>query len=145
MFRISSLNYSMYHAMLIPPIRTFLKTIRFAISARGPLLQNNCLSKEEKEIDNFLLFKKRAKEKIMELSTATNFLSKKILFFQTVCVNKVNAFENCSLILSCKIQVSNINDECVVNASEATPRGAPFQECFWAYAANLRGGTHDVV
>ena len=72
-FRISSLNYSMYHAMLIPPIRTFLKTIRFAISARGPLLWNNCLSKEEKEIDNFLLFKKRAKEKIMELSTAANF------------------------------------------------------------------------
>ena len=52
---------------------TFLKTTHFAISARGPLLWNNCLSKEEKEIDNFLLFKKRAKEKIMELSTAVNF------------------------------------------------------------------------
>ena len=34
--------------------RTFLKTTRFAISARGPLLWNNCVSKEEKEIDNFL-------------------------------------------------------------------------------------------
>ena len=53
--------------------RTFLKTTWFTISARGPLLWNNCLSKEEKEIDNFLLFKKRAKEKIMELSTAANF------------------------------------------------------------------------
>ena len=53
--------------------RTFLKTTCFAISARGPLLWNNYLSKEEKEIDNFLLFKKRAKEKIMELSTAANF------------------------------------------------------------------------
>ena len=52
--------------------RTFLKT-RFAISARGPLLWNNCLSKEKKEIDNFLLFKKRAKEKIIKLSTAANF------------------------------------------------------------------------
>ena len=53
--------------------RTFLKITRFAISARGPLLWKNCLSKEEKEIDNFLPFKKRAKEKIMELSTAANF------------------------------------------------------------------------
>ena len=53
--------------------RTFLKATRFAISARGRLLWSNCLSKEEKKIDNFLLFKKRAKEKIMELSTAANF------------------------------------------------------------------------
>ena len=45
----------------------------FAISARDPLLWNNYLSKEEKEMDNFLLFKKRAKEKIMELSAAANF------------------------------------------------------------------------
>ena len=52
--------------------RTFLKSTRFAISARGPLLWNNCLSKEEKEIDNFLLFKKGTKEKIMELSTVPN-------------------------------------------------------------------------
>ena len=50
--------------------RTFLKTARFAISARCLLNWNNCASKEEKEIDNFLLFKKRTKEKIMELSTA---------------------------------------------------------------------------
>ena len=53
--------------------RTFLKTARFAISARGPLLWINCLSKEEKEIDKFLLFKERDKEKIMELSTAAIF------------------------------------------------------------------------
>ena len=53
--------------------RTFLKTTRFAISTRGPLIWINCLSKEEKEIDNSLLFKKRAKEKIMNLSTAANF------------------------------------------------------------------------
>ena len=51
----------------------FQKTTRFAISARGPLLWNSSLSKNEKEIDNFLLFKQRAKEKIMELSTAANF------------------------------------------------------------------------
>ena len=34
---------------------------------------NNCLSKNEKEIDSFLLFKQRANEKIMELSSAANF------------------------------------------------------------------------
>ena len=67
--------------MLIPPIWAFLKTTRFAISARDPLLWNNCFPKKEKEIDNFLLFKKRAKEKIMELSTIANFFSKKILTF----------------------------------------------------------------
>ena len=53
--------------------RTFLKTTQFAISARGPILRNNCLSKNEKEIDNFTLFQQRAKEKIMELTTAANF------------------------------------------------------------------------
>ena len=53
--------------------RPFLKTTRFTISARDPILWNNCLSKNEKEIDNFLLFKQRAKEKIMELRTAANF------------------------------------------------------------------------
>ena len=63
-------NYSLINVS-VP--RTFLKTTRFEKSARGPLLWNNCLSKEEKQIDNFLLFKKRAKEKIMELSAAANF------------------------------------------------------------------------
>ena len=53
-------------------IQAFVKTTRFTISARGSLLCNNCLSQNEKEIDNFFLFKKRAKEKIMELSTASN-------------------------------------------------------------------------
>ena len=53
--------------------RTFLKTTRFAISARVPLLWNNCLSKNKKEIDNFLFFKQAPKEKIMELSTSSNF------------------------------------------------------------------------
>ena len=43
--------------------RTFLKTTRFAISDRGPILWNNCLSKNEKEIDNCLLFKKGLKKK----------------------------------------------------------------------------------
>ena len=57
--------------------QTSLNTSRFAISARGPLLWNNCLLKEEKVIDNFLLFKKRVKEKIMELGTAANFFSVK--------------------------------------------------------------------
>ena len=42
--------------------RTFLKTTRFGISARGELVWNNCLSKNEKGIDNFLLFKKSAKK-----------------------------------------------------------------------------------
>ena len=45
--------------------RTFLKTTRFAISARSPLLWNNCLSKTKKGIDNILLSKKRTKEKII--------------------------------------------------------------------------------
>ena len=51
------------------------------MSARDPLLWNNCLSKKENEVDNFLLLKKRPKEKIMELSAAANFFSKKILTF----------------------------------------------------------------
>ena len=51
--------------------QTFLKTTLLATSVRGPILWNNCLSKnvKKKKIDNFLLFKQRAKEKIMELST----------------------------------------------------------------------------
>ena len=53
-------------------ITNILKTTRFAVSARGTIIWNNCLSKNEKEIDNFLLFKQRAKEKIMELSIAAN-------------------------------------------------------------------------
>ena len=61
--------------------RTFLKTKPFATSARSSLLWKNCLSKEEKEVDNFLLFKKRAKEKIRELSTVANFFNKKIHTF----------------------------------------------------------------
>ena len=61
--------------------QTFLKTTWFAMSARDPLLWNNCLSKKENEVDNFLLLKKRPKEKIMELSAAANFFSKKILTF----------------------------------------------------------------
>ena len=73
-----STNFSLIN-FLVP--QTFLKTTRFAISARGPLLWNNCFSKEEKDIDNFLLFKKRAKEKIMKLSTVAIFFSKKILTF----------------------------------------------------------------
>ena len=42
---------------------TFLKTTRFAISARGPLLWSNCLSKEEKEIDSFYCSKKGLNKK----------------------------------------------------------------------------------
>ena len=49
---------------------TLLKTTWFAVLAWHPFIWNNCLSKNEKEIDNFLMFKKRATEKIMELSTA---------------------------------------------------------------------------
>ena len=37
----------------------FLKTARFAISARGPILWNICFSKNEEEIGKFLLFKRR--------------------------------------------------------------------------------------
>ena len=43
--------------------RTILKITRFAISARGPLIWNNCLVKNVKEIDNFLPFKKRLNKK----------------------------------------------------------------------------------
>lgn len=46
-----------------PLPRTFLKTTRFAVSARGPVLWDNFLSKIEKEVDNFLLLKQRAGEK----------------------------------------------------------------------------------
>ena len=53
--------------------RTFLKATRFTISMRNPIVWNNCLSKNEKEIDNFLLLKQRAKEKIIGLSAAANF------------------------------------------------------------------------
>ena len=53
--------------------RTFLKTKRLIISARGPIIWNYCLSKNQKEIGNFLLSKQCAKEKIMELSTVVNF------------------------------------------------------------------------
>ena len=62
-------NFSLSN-FLVP--RTALKSSRFAISTRGPYLWNTCLTKREKEIDNFLLFKHRSKEKILELSTATN-------------------------------------------------------------------------
>ena len=65
-------NFSLIN-LTVP--QTFLKTTRFAISARSPFLWINCLSKEEKEIDKFLLFKERTKEKIMELSTAAIFFS----------------------------------------------------------------------
>ena len=44
--------------------RIFLKVTRFPISPRDAILWNNCLSKNEKEINNFLLFKQ---------STAANF------------------------------------------------------------------------
>ena len=57
--------------------RTSLKTSRFAISVRGPILWNNCLSKYVKRINKFLLFQKRAKENIMEISTAANFFQSK--------------------------------------------------------------------
>ena len=36
----------------------------FTISRRGPILHNNCFSKNKKEIKFFLLFKQRAKEKM---------------------------------------------------------------------------------
>ena len=42
--------------------QTFLKTTRLVISARGPILWKNYLSKNEKEIDNFLLFKRLKKK-----------------------------------------------------------------------------------
>ena len=63
------INFSLINVSLP---QTFLKTTWFAISAGGPILWKDCLSKNEKEIENFLLFKQRAKEKIMELSTAAN-------------------------------------------------------------------------
>ena len=50
---------------------TFLKTTRFAISDRGPILWNNWLSKNEQEIDNCIV-QKRAKEEIIELIKLSN-------------------------------------------------------------------------
>ena len=53
-------NFSLINLSVLRP---FLKTTRFAISARGPLLWNNYLLKEEKEIDNFFPFKKGLNKK----------------------------------------------------------------------------------
>ena len=58
--------------MLIPQPQTLLKIARFSILVRGPILWNNFLSNNKKGIDHFLLFKQKAKEKKMELSTAAN-------------------------------------------------------------------------
>ena len=55
-----STNFSLKN-FLVP--RTFLKTTRFAISAWRPLLWNNCLSKNDKGINNISLFKKGIKKK----------------------------------------------------------------------------------
>ena len=44
--------------------------------------------------------------------------------------------------MSYKGQVSHINNECVVNPSEATPRRGFILGVFWAYAANLQGRGH---
>ena len=66
------------------------------MSARDPILWDNSPSRKEKEIDNFLLFKQRAKEEIVKLSTAANFF-KKILTFQTICANKLRCFLKLSL------------------------------------------------
>ena len=52
---------------------TFLKTTRLAMPAIGHILYNNCLSENEKEIDNFLLFRQRSKEKKLE----ANFFQEK--------------------------------------------------------------------
>ena len=64
--KFSLINFS------VPP--TFLKTSRFAISIRQPFFWKNCFPKDEKEIDNFLLFKQRTRELLVSFS-------KKILTF----------------------------------------------------------------
>ena len=69
---ISLINFSVPRKFLITT--RFLITTWFAISARVLILWSSCLSKNEIEIDIFLLFKHRAKEKNVELSTAANFL-----------------------------------------------------------------------
>ena len=61
------------------------------------------------------------KENIMKLSTAANFFSKKILLSRPFVSINQSVFENCYWILSYKVYVSNINNECDVNASETTP------------------------
>ena len=53
--------------------RNLDKTTQFSISVRGPLLWNNRLLKNKKEIYSFLPFKQCAEEKVMELRTAANF------------------------------------------------------------------------
>ena len=69
--------YNIFSLINLSAPRTFLKTRRFAMSAIGHILYNNCLSENEKEIDNFLLFRQRSKEKKLELSTAANFFQEK--------------------------------------------------------------------
>ena len=60
--------------------RPFLKTTQFVISVRGPILWNNCFSKNDKEMINFLIFKKGLKNR-MHQSIAANSFSKLILTF----------------------------------------------------------------
>ena len=69
----------LYHQFLLNKLlgTTNISKNYTAVQLFQPYGWNNCLSKEEKETDNLLLFKKRAKEKIMELRTAANFFSVK--------------------------------------------------------------------
>ena len=84
----------LYHQFLLNKLlgTTNISKNYTAVQLFQPYGWNNCLSKEEKETDNLLLFKKRAKEKIMGLRTAAIFFSKKTLTFKTICMNKVKCF-----------------------------------------------------
>ena len=43
--------------------------------------------------------------------------------------------------MSIKVQLSNINNESVVNTSEATPGRCSISGLFWAFVTNLEGAT----
>ena len=64
--------------------------------------------------------------------------------FSTICVDKLKGFEDCNWIVSHKVQLSNITDECVVNALEATPRRCSILGVFWGIYGESTGagGTH---
>ena len=75
----------------------------------------------------------------MKLKTAVNF-NKKVLTIQAICVNQLNFFEHRYGIVSHKVQFPNINDECVKNASEATPRICSILGVFWGICGESTEG-----
>ena len=67
-YTMSCLSYRLFLNKRLSTTK-ILKYLWFVILAQGPILRSNYLSKDEKEIDNFLLFKQTAKEEIMAISS----------------------------------------------------------------------------